>query len=81
MHEQQVIFTIDEIIKYIGIVAGLIISGAGIYYLIIFTLKGMDNKIESNTKNESHCNRGNASRRDQLIDRNQHYAKWIHGKS
>jgi len=49
MHEQQVIFTIDEIIKYIGIVAGLIISGAGIYYLIISTLKGMDNKIESNT--------------------------------
>jgi len=49
MHAQQIAFTLEEIVKYIGIVAGLIISGAGIYYLIVSMLKGMDNKIESNT--------------------------------
>lgn len=45
--QQQIAFTLEEIVKYIGIIAGLIVAAVGIYNLIIYTFKGVETKIES----------------------------------
>lgn len=45
--QQQIAFTFEELVKYIGIVAGLIVAGVGIYNLIIYTFKALETRIES----------------------------------
>jgi uncharacterized protein YbjQ (UPF0145 family) len=45
--QQQIAFSYEELIKYIGLVAGLIVAGVGIYNLIIYTFKKLESKIDA----------------------------------
>jgi len=45
--QQQIAFSLEEIVKYISIGAGLIVAGVGIYNLVIYTFKGMAADIKS----------------------------------